>query len=427
MKRTNRQLISSIIVGFSSLLVMDFYISDFKISFAVVMFPVMLYIFNELNPITFSFTSGFFIVLFRIISYRLTYGIIPNILTVIPEILFYLIYSCMFYIVKKRTDNLSYGNIFLTSFIIDFSANLLEFYIRFGTELGHIDFEVVKVLFIIGLIRASIVWLTIVAYRYYTLLIVGEENEKRYHEILETISQFKTEIYWMNRNMDYIENVMSSAYQLFLDIDEGVEREVLSKNALEIATDIHEIEKEYELVIAGIEEILFDRLDEEGMYFSELIYILKSSLNRQINHSDKDIQINYHIKGDFYTKEHYYLISILRNIIMNGIEAIEDQGRIDIGFYRRAEEYIFTISDDGKGIKENELKNIFSPGFSKKINYDTGTINRGLGLALVKSIVEESFNGEIKVKSEYKKGSKFIISIPIVKLEGDINEDIYSR
>ncbi len=63
------------------------------------------------------------------------------------------------------------------------------------------------------------------------------------------------------------------------------------------------------------------------------------------------------------------------------------------------------ISDTGKGMSEDELKDIFEPFYTKKL---TGT---GLGLAIVRSIIREH-NGTIDVKSNQEEGTTFTIEIP---------------
>ncbi len=70
--------------------------------------------------------------------------------------------------------------------------------------------------------------------------------------------------------MAHIEKVMSNAYELFSNIKEDKNREQWSGTALEIAKDVHEIKKEYGLVVMGIEEIMANRLDNTSMYFQNL-------------------------------------------------------------------------------------------------------------------------------------------------------------
>jgi two-component system sensor histidine kinase YcbA len=63
------------------------------------------------------------------------------------------------------------------------------------------------------------------------------------------------------------------------------------------------------------------------------------------------------------------------------------------------------------------LKHIFSPGFSTKINYTTGQINRGLGLSVVLDIVERELKGRVNVNSTKDIGTTFLIYIPRDSLE----------
>ena len=70
------------------------------------------------------------------------------------------------------------------------------------------------------------------------------------------------------------------------------------------------------------------------------------------------------------------------------------------------------ISDDGKGIREEDLKNIFDPGFTTK-GVGAGT---GIGLSISHNIIKKH-KGEIKVKSESGKGTEFTIILPIKQEE----------
>ncbi|MGO1372310.1 MAG: sensor histidine kinase, partial [Senegalia sp. (in: firmicutes)] len=119
---------------------------------------------------------------------------------------------------------------------------------------------------------------------------------------------------------------------------------------------------------------------------------------------------------NFYTSRHYELISILRNILTNSIEAM-NEGKIELIHTKNNSSHIFVIKDSGKGIKEKDIKNIFKAGFSTKINYNTGDISRGLGLNLVKKLIEKDFNGKISVFSLENIGTTFTIAIPIKDLE----------
>ena len=95
------------------------------------------------------------------------------------------------------------------------------------------------------------------------------------------------------------------------------------------------------------------------------------------------------------------LQQVMLNLLMNGIQAIEQEGVISVGICGAE----ITITDTGKGIEPEHLKNIFTPFFTTK---EQGT---GLGLAIVKKIID-LHEGEILVESELGKGTAFCIKLP---------------
>ena len=71
---------------------------------------------------------------------------------------------------------------------------------------------------------------------------------------------------------------------------------------------------------------------------------------------------------------------------------------------RNNKKILIDIKDSGKGIKSNELKTVFEPGFTTKKR------GWGLGLSLVKRIVEDYHKGQVFVNtSELNKGTTFRI------------------
>jgi signal transduction histidine kinase/ligand-binding sensor domain-containing protein len=102
------------------------------------------------------------------------------------------------------------------------------------------------------------------------------------------------------------------------------------------------------------------------------------------------------------------LNQVFVNILANASHAIEDKGIIKIKTSRSDDKIVISISDDGKGIKEESLKKIFDPGFTTK-GVGVGT---GLGLSISQNIIK-NHKGEIKVKSELGKGTEFTIILPI--------------
>lgn len=106
---------------------------------------------------------------------------------------------------------------------------------------------------------------------------------------------------------------------------------------------------------------------------------------------------------------------VLRNLINNSVDAMKasggtltlrtGQGKMDRHGTALAAVFV-EVSDTGAGINAEDMKKIFEPFFSTKAK---GT---GLGLAVVKRVVEERHNGTITAASEAGKGSAFTVKLP---------------
>ena len=97
----------------------------------------------------------------------------------------------------------------------------------------------------------------------------------------------------------------------------------------------------------------------------------------------------------------------IENLVKNGIDAMRGKGSIAIEIAPSGNYVNILVTDTGHGIPKSNFENIFNPGFtSKKRGW-------GLGLSLVKRIVEEYHKGKIKVLSSSKKGTIMRISLKI--------------
>ncbi len=93
------------------------------------------------------------------------------------------------------------------------------------------------------------------------------------------------------------------------------------------------------------------------------------------------------------------------NIAINAFEAIEDEGTLAIDISREGSEVRVNFTDNGHGIREEDLSKIFTPFFT---THEMGT---GLGLSVVHNIIT-AHGGEISVKSREGRGAEFIVSLP---------------
>ena len=103
---------------------------------------------------------------------------------------------------------------------------------------------------------------------------------------------------------------------------------------------------------------------------------------------------------------------LFTNILSNAIKYNKDSGEIRIRASVSGNYIKTSISDTGIGMTEEDLNRLFSEFFRAKNEFTRGISGTGLGLTIVKRIVE-SYHGKIKVESIYKKGTTFIIKLPI--------------
>ena len=94
------------------------------------------------------------------------------------------------------------------------------------------------------------------------------------------------------------------------------------------------------------------------------------------------------------------------NLISNAIKYSGDEKRLDVRLYRNDTAVHIDFEDRGTGIPESEQARIFEKFY--RIDANEGTSGTGLGLTVVKEIVE-AHKGKIMVESQIGKGSTFSI------------------
>lgn len=127
--------------------------------------------------------------------------------------------------------------------------------------------------------------------------------------------------------------------------------------------------------------------------------------------SYRNISVNVQVQPNIPTIEsdRGQLQQVFLNIVNNAFAAVKENGKIDIIVEQKVAEIVsITISDNGVGISEENLKHIFEPFFTTKKEYGTG-----LGLSITYGIVQK-LGGYISVKSKLGEGTSFTMTLPIV-------------
>lgn len=105
-------------------------------------------------------------------------------------------------------------------------------------------------------------------------------------------------------------------------------------------------------------------------------------------------------------------ITVLRNILSNAIKFTNANGHIKILSHNDTSHVYLSISDDGIGISEDQLKTLFDDDIKKPSRGTEGETGSGLGLKICKDFIEKN-GGEITVQSKLNEGSVFTLSFPI--------------
>ncbi|MBE6139641.1 MAG: HAMP domain-containing histidine kinase [Firmicutes bacterium] len=183
------------------------------------------------------------------------------------------------------------------------------------------------------------------------------------------------------------------------------------KDSKQVERYVPIIKSEIERLLSILQDFLLinrDNLDLDIMDFNMLVEDTIHKLNPLL--SDNNINLNLDIVDDeiFINGDYNRLSQVLINIIKNSIEAIPENsnGKINISTKIKDNKYYLVVEDNGIGMNEEVLANM------KKPFYTTKKRGSGLGVSLIYEIVE-AHNGKIEYTSEYGKGTKVILQLPL--------------
>jgi signal transduction histidine kinase len=127
----------------------------------------------------------------------------------------------------------------------------------------------------------------------------------------------------------------------------------------------------------------------------------------------KDVNINVHADQDIYVNADPNDIEIvMNNLISNAVKYNKDKGTVDVYLEKKKDEIEMIFQDTGIGMNEDEKSKLFTEFFRVKSEKTKKISGSGLGLSIVKRIID-LYNGQIRVDSKPDKGSTFFVKIPV--------------
>lgn len=197
-----------------------------------------------------------------------------------------------------------------------------------------------------------------------------------------------------------------------------------------VADCARKAKKSGEYLISIINDVLdMSRIESGKLRISHTAFDMKELLDTVIQletYSSCKKALNFHLdcpdrihRG--YLGDAVRIKQCLVNLISNAIKFTPEEGGVTLT-YRECQESVtytracFMVEDTGIGMSEEFMQQMFHPFEQEQSSLTSAHVGSGLGLAIVHSLVS-LMNGTIHVESELNQGSKFVIELPLERIE----------
>ncbi|WP_050615541.1 sensor histidine kinase [Bacillus testis] len=183
--------------------------------------------------------------------------------------------------------------------------------------------------------------------------------------------------------------------------------EVILKQSRKMSSLISQL-----LLLARADQEKMEHFLIERINISELAEIVAEELEWMAQ--EAGIEIRTSLEDNLFIQADQTLMTrVLMNLITNAIAYGKPGGHVDITLYRDGSQAVGKVSDDGIGISAEHIDKIWDRFYRvDPTRTATASANTGLGLAMVKSIID-MHGGKIEVASEVDKGSTFTFRLPM--------------
>ncbi|MBL0385955.1 sensor histidine kinase [Tumebacillus sp. ITR2] len=214
-------------------------------------------------------------------------------------------------------------------------------------------------------------------------LLGDQQNEQIQHLLLLNASLYE-EGFYLHKSMGHIEDITRNSYELYKQLKTEEKSGRLpsgySRHALSIAEEVHELKKDSQRILAGLDKLLRQDTIEERIELKQLTRLVVQANSKYAQMLGKEIDFHQHAEINLTTNRTYALVSILNNLVANSVEAIQGAGSIGVEV-RLSQAFVeWMVWDTGPGIPDSEAEYVFQPGYTTK--YDSrGNPSTGIGLS----------------------------------------------
>jgi len=250
------------------------------------------------------------------------------------------------------------------------------------------------------------------------LIPVNELNP--FSEVAESVNKMARELGSMeNLRQDFISNVSHEIQSPLTSI--GGFASLLKNDALTPSQRAHYID------VIETEAGRLSKLSDNLLKLSSLesnaqpLTVTSFSLDKQLQNAvlvlepqwaEKDIDLSLILEKITYSGDEGLLTQVWINLIHNAIKFTPEKGEIGVTLTNGGETAVCRISDTGAGICDEDRMHIFERFYKADKARDRALGGSGLGLSLVKKIVE-LHGGTVTVESQIGKGSTFTVTLPL--------------
>jgi signal transduction histidine kinase len=180
--------------------------------------------------------------------------------------------------------------------------------------------------------------------------------------------------------------------------------------------------------IKGMRTLIMDMLDltrlESGkkardvkkLNLVSLLKMSKDTMSPMAIQKNVKIVINAEPKEIFYLADQQEMEIIFNNLVSNAVKYNKDNGEVNCIIREDEHSITISVSDTGIGMNEDDISKLFQDFIRIKNEKTKGISGSGLGLSILKKIVEDVYNGTVTVTSKEDVGSTFTIVLPKINI-----------
>lgn len=219
---------------------------------------------------------------------------------------------------------------------------------------------------------------------------ISQFSDNASHQLMTPLTSLKTEIDYLKKNRP-------------------------DRNDLEESLEI--LKSQTDKLISIVRTMLILSRDCKDCHDEKSVFELKNLIEEDVIIHYKKDNISFDITQGIYIRGRAeYFSQALQNIINNAIKYSERGSDVHVKSILENNEVTISIEDIGAGISTEDKEKIFTRFFRGHWAEDSGIKGYGLGLSLVKSVVER-MSGKIEISDNHPQGTIFKMILPVIELE----------